>query len=93
MSLWASRRDGPLRSVMGFMIIPLSERFTRSTSAAWRSMGMFLWMIPMPPSRAMAMAIRDSVTVSMAAEIRGMLSWIRSVRRVTTEVSRGWTSE
>ena len=29
---------------------------------------MFLWMMPMPPSWAMAMARRASVTVSIAAE-------------------------
>ena len=28
-------------------------------------------MTPMPPSRAMAIAIRDSVTVSIAAETSG----------------------
>ena len=39
---------GPGPSVMGFMIIPLSLRLTRSTSAAWRSTGMFLWITPMP---------------------------------------------
>ena len=44
---------------------------------------MFLWMMPMPPSWAMAMARRDSVTVSMAAERIGMFSviprqtWVR----------------
>ena len=35
---------------------------------------MFLWMTPMPPSCAMAMAMRASVTVSMAADSSGMLS-------------------
>ena len=33
-------------------------------------------MIPIPPSLAMADAIADSVTVSMLAEINGMLSEI-----------------
>ena len=34
---------------------------------------MLLWMTPMPPSCAMAMAVRDSVTVSMAELSSGML--------------------
>ena len=43
----------------------------------------------MPPSWAMAMAVRASVTVSMAALRSGMLSWMCSVNRVETSVSRG----
>ena len=35
----------------------------------------FLWITPIPPNWAMAMAIFASVTVSMAAEIRGMPSF------------------
>ncbi len=54
---------------------------------------MFLWMIPIPPSRAMAMAMRDSVTVSIAAERSGMARGMRRVRRVRTLVSLGCTSE
>jgi hypothetical protein len=34
------------------------------------------WMTPMPPACAMAMASRDSVTVSIAADRIGMLSMI-----------------
>jgi hypothetical protein len=41
---------------------------------------MFLWTIPIPPSRAMQMAERDSVTVSIAAERRGIFSLILGVR-------------
>src|SRR6266403_840905 len=47
--------------VTGSTIIPLSERLTRSTSSPWRSMGIFLCTMPMPPWRAMAMDRRDSV--------------------------------
>src|SRR5690606_21090326 len=47
----------------------------------------------MPPSWAMAMARRDSVTVSMAADTRGMLSWIPRVNCVVRRVSRGRTWE
>ena len=63
------------------MIIPLSLRFTRSTSAACRSIDMFLCSTPMPPARAIAIAISDSVTVSIAAETSGMLSSIPRVNR------------
>ncbi len=38
----ASRMDRSGPSVMGFRIMPLSDRFTRSTSDACRSIGMFL---------------------------------------------------
>ena len=85
------RRSGP--SVIGFMIIPLSLRLTRSTSAACRSIVMFLCRTPMPPARAMAMAISASVTVSMAADTSGILREMVRVRRVTVETSRGWTVE
>ena len=50
-------------------------------------------MTPSPPSRAMAMAISASVTVSMAAERMGMLRKRRLVSRVLTETSLGRTSE
>ena len=59
------RLDG--ESVIGLTIIPLSERLTRSTSAACSSIDRFLWMTPRPPCCAIAMARRDSVTVSIAA--------------------------
>jgi hypothetical protein len=92
-SAYASRtgRSGP--SVIGFRIIPLSLRFTRSTSAACRSIVMFLWITPMPPPRAMAMAMSASVTVSMAAETSGMLSGMERVSRLRVETSRGCTVE
>ena len=93
MSSWALRSDAPGPSVMGLRIIPLSERFTRSTSRACRSMGMFLWMTPTPPSRATAIAMRASVTVSIAAETSGTCKEMRLVRRVEMSVSFGWTRE
>ena len=67
----ATRASGA--TVTGSTIMPDSERLTLSTSAAWASMVMFLWMIPRPPSWAMAMASGASVTVSMAAETMGTL--------------------
>ena len=46
-------------------------------------------MTPMPPSMAMAIAMFDSVTVSMAALTNGALSVMREVRRVEIVVSAG----
>ena len=63
-------------SVIGSKIIPLSERFTFLTSADWSEIDMFLWRTPIPPSLAIAMAIFASVTVSIAAETMGILSFI-----------------
>ncbi len=71
---------------------PFSERFTMSTCSACWLMDIFLWMMPMPPSRAMAMAMRYSVTVSIAALIRGMFSCIFLVSRVFRSMSAGSTS-
>ena len=68
--------------VIGSTIMPLSERFTLSTSLACCSMVRLRWMMPSPPCWAMAMAMRDSVTVSMAALIRGTRSSMLRVRRV-----------
>ena len=55
------------------------------------SIGMLLWMTPMPPSRAMAMAMRYSVTVSMAALMMGMLRRMFFVRFVLRSTSGGST--
>src|ERR1700722_13216745 len=54
---------------------------------------MFLWMMPIPPSWAMVMAKRASVTVSMAAETTGRLTWISRVSLLANDTSRGKTSE
>src|SRR5215208_8138216 len=50
-------------------------------------------MTPSPPSCAMAMASRDSVTVSMAAEMIGIESSIVRVRRVAVAASAGSTED
>jgi hypothetical protein len=50
---------------------------------------MFLWITPIPPARAMAMAMSDSVTVSIAAEISGMWSGMSRENRLVVETSRG----
>ena len=48
---------------------------------------------PSPPCRAMAMARRDSVTVSMAAETSGMFSEILRVSCVCVFTSVGSTED
>ena len=57
--------------VTGLVIMPDSLRLTLSTCAAWSSIERLRWRMPMPPWRAMAIAMRDSVTVSIAAESSG----------------------
>src|SRR5690348_12524349 len=47
----------------------------------------------MPPSRAMAIAISDSVTVSIAADTSGMLRAMPRVKRERTSTFRGCTLE
>ena len=80
-------------SVIGSTIMPLSDRFTRSTSDACSSIDRFLWMTPMPPCCAIAIASRDSVTVSIAALASGTFSRMLRVRRVLTSTWVGSTSE
>src|SRR5689334_6649820 len=72
--------------------MPLSDRFTRSTSDACSSIARFLWMMPMPPCCAMAIASRDSVTVSIAALASGTASRIFRVSRVEMSTFVGTTS-
>jgi hypothetical protein len=86
-----SGSSGP--SVTGSTIMPASERLTLSTSSACCSIDMLRWMIPIPPSRASAIAIRASVTVSIGDETIGMLIVIARERLVVVETSFGNTSE
>ena len=76
-------------SVIGSVIMPDSERLTRSTSAACVRGSRFLWITPRPPSRATAMAMSASVTVSMAADRNGICSRIVRVRFVPVSTSLG----
>ena len=80
-------------TVIGSLMTPLSNFFTRPTSRACASMVMLLWMMPMPPSWAMVIARRASVTVSMAADSSGTFSRMRRVTRVERSTSRGRISE
>ena len=85
------RLDG--ESVIGLTIMPLSDRFTRSTSDACSSIDRFLWMTPMPPCCAIAIASRDSVTVSIAALRSGTLTRMLRVIQDETSTSLGSTCE
>jgi hypothetical protein len=93
MSPRASATGASGATVTGSTIMPDSDRFTLSTSAAWASMVMFLWMKPSPPSWARAIARWASVTVSMAAETIGIRSEIVLVKRVETSTCEGSTSD
>ena len=57
--------------------MPLAERFTLSTSSVCRSIDMFLWITPSPPSWASAIAIALSVTVSIGELRIGMFIEMR----------------
>ena len=50
-------------------------------------------MIPIPPALAIAIAIADSVTVSIADETNGTASEILRVNHVEVSTSDGTTSE
>ncbi len=77
-------------AVTGLVIMPDSERLTRSTWSAWSSMERLRCSTPMPPWRAMAIAIRASVTVSIALDSSGMdnsmlrVSFVRVLTRLGT---------
>ncbi len=77
----------------GSVITPFSERFTLSTSSACDSIDIFLWIIPIPPCLAIAIAMRCSVTVSIPALIIGMFSVTDLVRCVVKSIIFGVTSE
>ena len=77
----------------GSVITPFSDRFTLSTSSACASIDMFLWIIPIPPCRAMAIAMRCSVTVSIPALISGIFSLMSLVRYVVRSTWLGITCE
>ena len=80
-------------SVTGSTIKPLSVRFTFRTCSACFSILMFLCKIPIPPSRAKAIAKVDSVTVSIAADTNGILMDSLRVSWEEMVTSRGNTSE
>ena len=82
LSASTSRTDIVGGIVIGSLTTPLSKRLTFATSAACFAGDMFLCTMPRPPSCAIAIARRASVTVSIAADSSGMLSVMLRVRRV-----------
>ena len=78
--------------VIGFEIMPDSLRFTRSTCDACSSIERLRCRMPRPPSRATAIAMRASVTVSIALETSGVATVIRRVTREDVSASLGMTS-
>ncbi len=66
---------------------------TRSTSPTCASIGRLRCTMPIPPSRASAIAMRASVTVSIAADTIGDSSTIVRVRRDAVETSFGRTDD
>lgn len=70
----ASRRVASGCTVIGSVTMPDSERFTRSTWLAWSAMERLRCSTPAPPWRAMAIAMRASVTLSIAADSSGMFT-------------------
>ena len=79
--------------VTGSVTIPASERLTRSTCCACSSTDRFLCSTPTPPWRAIAIAIRASVTVSIALETSGMRRLYLRVILVLVSASLGISSE
>ena len=77
----------------GSVITPCSLLFTLSTSIACASIDMFLWIIPIPPSLAIDIAILASVTVSIPALITGMFSFIFFVNCVFKSTCPGRISD
>ena len=76
-------------TVIGSLITPLSNFLTLATSRACCSAEMFLWITLKPPSCAKQMAMRASVTVSIAADNNGKPNSIRAVKGVRRSTSRG----
>jgi hypothetical protein len=80
-------------TVIGSRNTPDSNRFDLGHLGGLRLGSRFLWTIPIPPSCAIAIARRASVTVSIAADTSGMFSSSFRVRRVFRETSLGRTRE
>ena len=79
--------------VTGSVTMPASDRLTVSTWPACSATGRLRCSTPMPPARAIAMAIRASVTVSIAELTSGTLSRILRVSWLEVSAVAGITSE
>src|SRR3954468_24238429 len=84
---WYSRASGSM--VTGSTTIPLSYFLTLVTSSACWATPRILWMKPIPPDWAIAMAVRASVTVSMAALTNGIFWRMLRVSCADTSTWRG----
>ena len=82
-----------LDNVIGSRIIPDSDLLTFLTLSLCSSIDKFLWITPIPPSWAIAIAILLSVTVSIAAETIGTFNWRFLENLECNETSEGKTSE
>ena len=78
--------------VIGLEIMPDSLRLTRSTCEACSWIDRLRCRMPRPPSRAIAIAMRASVTVSIALESSGVATVMRRVTREDVSASLGMTS-
>src|SRR6056297_3223144 len=78
---------------MGLPTMPASDRLTRSTCPAWSSIGRLRCSTPTPPWRAMAIAMRDSVTVSIALETNGIRTAMLRVTLLDVSTSLGTISD
>ena len=90
-SAWLTLSSG--RTKTGSKIIPLSLFFTLFICFTWLSISIFLWITPIPPRRAIAIAARVSVTVSIAADTSGIFRLMFFVNFVVISTSFGSTSE
>jgi hypothetical protein len=73
--------------------MPASDRFTMSTWVAWSSTERLRCSTPTPPWRAIAIAIRASVTVSIGLDSNGVLIASDRDNRVAVSASLGRMSE
>ncbi len=80
-------------NVTGSVIIPDCERLTFWTSAAWSAIDMLRWITPIPPWRAMATAMRPSVTLSIAADTSGTASSMSRANVAEVSTASGRVSE
>jgi hypothetical protein len=90
--IWASFTVAVGGSVAGRRMMPLALRLTLETSSACCSMERFLWIMPIPPSCANAIAMLASVTVSIGELMRGIRNVIRRVNVALTSTLEGTTS-
>mmetsp|Transcript_89431 Transcript_89431/g.213645 ORF Transcript_89431/g.213645 Transcript_89431/m.213645 type:complete len:241 (-) Transcript_89431:215-937(-) len=75
------------RTHTGSRMKPALNFFTLATSLACPSTERLVWITPMPPSKAIAIAMLDSVTVSIGLDTMGVLKLILRVKRVDKHTS------